>query len=96
MKSKMFRITMRAGGISLDVGAAAARDIENEFREHRPWHKQVTCSFSNGILTLIAINDFDRDGLALSDEFSDCLSAYIPLEKTSGSAALEIVEVEVI
>lgn len=55
MKSEMFRITMRADGISLDIGAAAALDIESEFCEHRPWHEQVSCSFSNGTLTLVAL-----------------------------------------
>jgi hypothetical protein len=47
--------------------------------EHRPHHRNVTCSFSDGRLTLTAENDFDSKGLALMDEFSDCLSAYISI-----------------
>ncbi|WP_294120701.1 hypothetical protein [Sphingomonas sp.] len=52
-------------------------DIEKEFRDHRPHHKNVRCSFEDGRLVLQADNDFDPDGLALMDEFSDCISAYI-------------------
>lgn len=90
----MFKITMRAGGVDVDVGPTAAEDIQSEFRQHRPWHERVTCTFANGTLTLVAFNDFDSDGLALSDEFSDCLSAYIPLGKRSDEGVFEIVAVE--
>lgn len=90
----MFKITMRAGGIDPGVGPGAAVDIQNEFCEHRPWHKRVTCTFSGGALTLIAFNDFDSDGLALSDEFSDCLCAYIPLGGMSDEGVFEVVAVE--
>jgi hypothetical protein len=56
----------------------------------------VTCTFSDGTLTLVAFNDFDPDGLALSDEFSDCLSAYIPLGGISDEGVLEVVAVETV
>ncbi len=92
----MFKITMRAGGIDPGVGLEAADDIENEFREHRRWHERVTCTFSDGMLTLVAFNDFDPEGLALSDEFSDCLSAYIPPGKISDDGVFEVVAVETI
>lgn len=93
----MFKITMRAGGIiDAAVGHAAATDIENEFREHRPWHEGVTCQFHDGMLTLVAVNDFDHDGLALSDEFSDCLCAYIPLDGISDDGVFEVVNVETV
>jgi hypothetical protein len=90
----MFRITIRAGGISPYIGPRAAQDIENEFHERRQWHKQVACSFSAGTLTLVALNDFDRDGRALSDEFSDCLCAYIPLDGMSDDGDFEVIAVE--
>ncbi len=90
----MFKITMRAGGVSPDLGPTIAHDIESEFREHRTWHKQVSCSFSNGTLTLVAVNDFDADGLALSDEFSDCIAAYMMLDGISDIGGLEVVAVE--
>jgi hypothetical protein len=92
----MFRITIRAGGISLQAGPMAAKDIEQEFRENRPWHTQVSCSYTDGTLTLIAINDFDDDGLALSDEFSDCLSAFIALGERSDEGNFEVAKVEVL
>jgi hypothetical protein len=90
----MFKVTILAGGISPEFGAGAAQYIENEFRERRPWHQQVTCSFSGGTLTLVALNDFDRDGRALSDEFSDCLCAYIPLDGMSDDGDFDVVVVE--
>jgi hypothetical protein len=90
----VFKITIRASGVRSDVGAEAAHDIETEFRERRTWHERVTCSFADGKLTLIAFNDFDPKGLALSDEFSDCLSALIPLGGISDDSSLEIVAVQ--
>jgi hypothetical protein len=92
----MFKITMRAGGIDPGVGPRTAEDIQNEFRVHRHWHERVTCTFFDGVLTLVAFNDFDKDGLALSDEFSDCLSAYIPLEGISDEGVFEVVAVETV
>jgi len=73
----MFKITLSCGGIDSSIGATAAQDIQGEFREHRPWHQDVTCRFVNGSLILCATNDFDEAGLALLDEFSDCLSAFL-------------------
>ena len=90
----MFKITIRAGGIDPSLGPAAVGDIESEFRDNRPWHERVTCTFSNGMLTLVAFNDFDREGLALSDEFSDCLSARIPRDGISDDGIFEVVAVE--
>lgn len=87
---------MRAGGIDPGVGPGAAEDIQNEFREHRPWHERVTCTFSDGALMLVAFNDYDNDGLALSDEFSDCLSAYVPLGSISDEGLFEVVAVETV
>jgi hypothetical protein len=92
----MFKITMHAGGISPTAGPVAADDIEKEFREHRPWHERVTCSYADGALTLVAFNDYDQDGLALSDEFSDCLCAYLAIEDISDDGPFEIVAVETI
>jgi hypothetical protein len=73
----MFRIKLSCTGIDPSAGETAARDIETEFREHRPWHHDVTCRFEDGRLILCATNDFDDAGLALQDEFSDCLCAYV-------------------
>jgi hypothetical protein len=56
------------------IGAGVAIDITEEFR-HRPWHKSVKCEQDRVRLVLQADNDFDSDGLALRDEFSDAISA---------------------
>jgi hypothetical protein len=92
----MYKITMRAGGIAPKAGPEAAEDIEREFREHRPWHEKVSCSFVGGTLTLVAFNDYDPQGKALSDEFSDCLSAYIAEGDINDGGPFDVVSVEVV
>lgn len=67
------RVLRRADASRLE----AAEDIAKEFATHRPWHKNVSCTWDGVRLILQAENDFDPEGLALQDEFSDCLSAYI-------------------
>jgi hypothetical protein len=79
MRAAMYRVILECDSIPRDEGDTAARGIAREFMEHRPHHRNVTCSFSDGRLTLTAENDFDSKGLALMDEFSDCLSAYISI-----------------
>jgi len=73
----MFRVTLACEGVPATAGHAAATDIQREFAEYRQHHEKVVCIFTNGELVLTAENDFDPDGLALMDEFSDCISAYI-------------------
>jgi hypothetical protein len=73
----MFRIVLECEGVPDAEGAEAAADIEREFQQHRPHHKNVRCTFGDGKLVLEAQNDFDSSGLALMDEFSDCISAYV-------------------
>ena len=85
---------MRATGISDRAGPEAAADIEQEFRENRPWQKDVICSYSEGALTLVALNDFDPEGKALSDEFSDCLAAFVALGEISDEGSFGVVEVD--
>jgi len=73
----MHRVVLECSGVPSAEGEEAARDIETEFREHRPHHSNVQCTFPDGKLILQAENDWDADGLALMDEFSDCISDYI-------------------
>lgn len=73
----MHRVVLECSGVPEAEGKEAAVDIEREFREHRPHHQNVRCTFNDGKLLLQADNDWDSDGLALIDEFSDCISAYI-------------------
>ena len=72
----MYRIVLACKGAPADVGAVAARDIAKEFPP-RPWHKNVWCEWDGSRLILQADNDFDSNGLALHDEFSDAISASI-------------------
>lgn len=87
----MYRITLACIGIDPLVGDTAAKDIEGEFRDHRNWHQDVTCKFNDGELILIGTNDVDKNGLALLDEFGDCLSAYL-----AEHGATRIVSVETV
>jgi hypothetical protein len=69
----MFRAVLECTGINESEGPEAAQEIMQEFSEHRRHHQNVTCSFAGGKLTITAENDFDPTGLALMDEFSDCI-----------------------
>ena len=72
----MYRIVLACIGVPTDIGAVAARDITEEFT-HRPWHKNAQCEWDGSRLVLQADNDFDSNGLALMDEFSDAIAACI-------------------
>jgi len=84
----MFRIVLACSGIPSAAGAEAASDIAAEFRNHRQWHENVACTWDGRTLRLQADNDFDSDGLAVTDELSDCLSAYVA-EPFDGDIAVE-------
>ena len=85
----MYRVILGCEGVPASVGQEAATDITKEFAEHRQWHKNVKCSWDGKELLLEAENDFDNEGLALLDEFSDCIAAYV----TSFDGGLRIVSV---
>ena len=72
-----YRIALVCNGVSESVGPGAARDITEEFRTHYPHEKNVLCTYARGKLMLVAENDYDPDGSALMDEFSDNITAYI-------------------
>ena len=72
----MYRVVLACKGVPASVGAVAARDITEEFT-HRPWHRNVRCEWDGSRLILQADNDFDSNGLALRDEFSDAIAASI-------------------
>jgi hypothetical protein len=72
----MYRIVLACKGVPAAAGAAGAHDITEDFT-HRPWHENVTCVSDGSQLILQADNDFDSNGLALVDEFSDAISACI-------------------
>ncbi|MFT3669637.1 MAG: hypothetical protein QM795_13915 [Pseudoxanthomonas sp.] len=73
----MYRILLACYGIPVSEGAEAAIEITSEFVDHRTWWSNVSCTWDGARLILQADSDFDSNGLALSDEFSDCTAAYI-------------------
>jgi len=84
-----FHVVLECEGIPQTAGSQAAIDITNEFKE-RPWHQNVVCTWDGLILRLEADNDYDENGLALRDEFSDAITAYI---EDPGEGDLRIVSV---
>jgi hypothetical protein len=85
----MFRIVLAWNNVPPTLGAQAAVDIGEQFTLHRPWHHNVTCTWDqtkNSVL-LQAENDFDSDGLALLDEFSDAISACV---KDAGDGGIRV------
>ena len=73
----MHRVVLACVGVPKSAGLEAAADITREFSEHRQWHSNVLCTWDGSRLILSAENEYDPKGLALIDEFSDCISAYI-------------------
>ena len=85
----MYRIVLKCKGVPADAGPGAARDITEEFA-HRSWHHQVICKWDGSQLVLQAQSDFDSNGLALRDEFSDAIAACIAIPF---DGAIEVVSV---
>jgi hypothetical protein len=73
----MMKLLLSCSGVPRSAGLAAAVDITREFAEHRPWYGNVRSTFDGTNLLLEAESDVSDNGVALMDEFSDCLSAYI-------------------
>lgn len=74
VEGSRYRVVVACDGIPDDRGVQAATDVTEEFT-HRPWHENVECQWGGGVLLLTAENDYDPEGLALMDEFSDAISA---------------------
>jgi hypothetical protein len=87
-----YRIKLVCDGVPGSAGPEAARDITMAFRTHYPHEQNALCSYVAGKLTLVAENDYDPDGLALMDEFSDSLSAYVA-EQFDGEISIVSVEI---
>ena len=73
----MFRVSVSCEGIVRADWPDAVADVKQEF-ESRPWHQIVDCRWEGIALLLVADNDYDNDGEALADEFSDTVAAYAP------------------
>lgn len=83
----MYKIIIACDGIPKEVGPTAAIDITEEFT-HRPWHNNASCKWDGARLILQAENDFDSNGKALSNEFSDAIAACIA-ESFDGNITVE-------
>jgi hypothetical protein len=71
-----YRTVLRCDGVPPAFGAEGAKSITADFAK-RTWHKNAMCEWDGIYLTLSVENDFDRDGRAVMDEFSDEISACI-------------------
>jgi hypothetical protein len=73
----MFRVTLICEDVPLSEGAQAAIDITENFVLHRPHHTSALCTWTGSALVLVVENDFDDNGLATQDEFSDEISGAV-------------------
>ena len=73
----MFRITVSCEGITPEKWPEAMSDVREEFGSRR-WHHIVDIRWSGPSLLLTAENDYDSNGEALADEFSDTIAACAP------------------
>ncbi len=73
----MFRITVSCEGITPEKWPAAMSDIREEFG-NRQWHHVIDIRWLGQTLLLTAENDYDSNGEALADDFSDTIAAYAP------------------
>lgn len=76
--------------MSEKAALAGISDIADEFAS-RPWHRNVSCRWEKDRIVLEAENDYDPDGKALIDEFSDAICAYLPIEQAPIKFAVDSV-----
>ena len=89
----MYRLRLVCLGIPSLSGPEGASDITKEFADHRTWFSNVTCRWDGHSLILEADSDFDSDGRALLDEYSDCISAYVSGDFDSSISIDSVVKV---
>jgi len=89
--SSMFRIALSWDNVPAGLGQQAAIDIAEGFVQ-RPWHQDVVCTWNESINSLIleAANDFDENGAALMDEFSDEISACV---RNAGDGSIRVISI---
>jgi hypothetical protein len=72
----MFTIKLICRGIPKELGPKVATNITEEFR-YCSWYANAICRWREDALQLEATSDFDSDGRALAEEFSDAISACV-------------------
>jgi len=85
-----FRVTLTCGGLTEREGERAPHDVAAEFQQ-RPWHSNVAVRWDDTLPWLAAENDFDRNGLALFDEFFEVVVACV---KAPGAREFKIVSID--
>ena len=86
----MYEVRVQCVGAPAKSARAGIDDILDEFK-HRPWHTNVQCHIDGQALVLTAVNDYDSDGLALLDEFSDAVVACLDLGEATVSFEVQSV-----
>jgi hypothetical protein len=71
-----YRVVLTCDGVPPASGGEAAIAITEGFQK-RTWHRNAGCTWDGKRLILTVENDFDPKGGALSDEFSDEITANI-------------------
>jgi hypothetical protein len=89
----MFKVRVSCRGLLHEEAVSAPKDVLEEF-SHRPWHTNVRCEWDGGSLWLEAQNDYDADGLALLDEFSDAVVACVSASGTISFAVESVQELD--
>jgi len=88
----MFHVVIECDGLPVNEGPQAALDIAEGFSQ-RPWHQNVRCVWHGKTLRLEADVDFDANGLALRDEFSDEIVANVKNAEYSDLRVVSVTEV---
>jgi hypothetical protein len=91
-EERRYRVSLACDGVPSAKAEQAAIDIAEEFT-HRPWQEKVECRWNGTSLILVAENDFDSDGRALSGEFSDAIAACISGGFDGQIRVLSVVEI---
>jgi hypothetical protein len=84
----LYRITLLCAGIPEASGETAAIDVHAEFAM-RQWQRNVRVWWHSGVLYLCAENDYDPEGAALLDEYSDAVVACVDLGENDVSFRVE-------
>jgi hypothetical protein len=85
-------VTLICEDVPIAEGAQAALDITQNFALHRPHHTKAVCTWNGSALLLVVENDFDDNGLATQDEFSDEISGAVASAFDGDLKVLSVVE----
>jgi len=88
----MFHVVLECEGIHPEEGDQAATNITEEFSKN-PWHHNPKCTWDKTTLRLEVDTDFDSQGLALRDEFSDAIVACVVNAEYTNMRVVSVAEV---